>query len=53
MPDQDNAPADVFGVDARVTKQDKKLITLEVDVFTYILGIKVLQPKKRFECEVD
>ena len=53
MPDQDNAPADVFGVDARVTKQDKKLITLEVDVFTYILGIKVPQPKKRFECEVD
>ena len=34
-------------------KQDKKLITLEVEVVAYILGIKVPQPKKRWECEVD
>ena len=40
-------------MDAKVVKQSKRLITLEVDTFSYVLGIKVPQPTKRWECEVD
>jgi len=51
-PDQDNAPADVFGVDATVVRQLKNLITLEVETFNYVFGMKIPQPKRRVECEV-
>ena len=46
---QDNATPDVFGKPALVTRQLHDLISLEIEQFNIIHGVRVPMPTKRFE----
>ena len=46
---QDNATPDVFGRPALVTRQLHYLVSLEIEQFNIIHGVRVPMPTKRFE----